>query len=202
MQHHALCLAQNVRLAQNSTGIYSTAEAIQGLLALTDASTIIDVTYGNGKCWDGFNGKVIRADLNPTRALDVQCNFQALPFEDGSVDAVVYDPPFHPNVGTIHENRFATMGNNEHELKEQFVSGLLECHRVARKWVVVKCQNYIHNHKPQWMVLWAIAACGEPFEWLTAQSRQKITSGRWKSRKSLRHNESTYLLFCKRGNHR
>lgn len=189
-------------LALQSCGPFSTARAVQGLLSLTDATTILDVTYGNGKCWTDYPGTVIRADLNPARGLDVCCSFHALPFADGSVDAVVYDPPFHPGAGTIYTKRFATMGTNEHELRRDFERGVAESWRVARTWLIVKCQNYIHNHKPQWMVLWAIGVCGEPFEWMTAQTPRKILSGRWKTQKSLRHNDSTYLLFCKKGNAR
>lgn len=170
--HDAVCVAQNAN-ATVSCGAFTTAQAIQGLLARTDAQRVLDITYGSGLCWTGHPGIVIGCDRNFVRAKSVQCDFTALPFCDNAIDAVVFDPPFHPNVGTIYDTKFSTLGRNEKELRDLFMQGCREAWRVSNKWVIVKCQNYIHNHKPQWMVLWAIDALGAPFEWLTSLTGQK-----------------------------
>ena len=86
--------------------------------------------------------------------------------------------------------------------KELFQQGLEECWRVTSRHLLVKCQGFVHNHAPQWMPLWAIAVCGEPFEWLTVWRKGKRVSGRWTSTRSLRRNHADYLLFDRVGNYR
>lgn len=181
----------------------TSAEAVDRLLKLIKfEQPILDLTYGSGMFWVGSDYKVEGCDINPNRAKDHCCNFLALPFADNSYNIVVYDPPFHPNVGTIQAGRFSTLGKNAKELKLLFITGLRESWRVSSQWLLVKCQDYIHNNEPQWMPLWCVAELGEPYEWLISTRASKIISGRWKSVKSLRRNHADYLLFSKKGNRR
>ena len=183
----------------NSVVECSSIEAVAGLLDIVgNPRPILDTTYGNGNFWADVQPD-IGMDVNPERARDLCADFTALPLSDSSMACVVYDPPFHPNVGTREEAMFSTLGNNEKELRVLFESGLKECWRVSNHWVLVKCQGYIHNHAPQWMPLWAIAVCGEPFEWLVVTRKHKVISSRWVSNKSLRRNHADYMLFSKRG---
>lgn len=162
---------------------------------------VLDTTYGNGLFWSDPSN-VIGCDLKPERAKDLCCDFHNLPFANNVFEMVVFDPPFHPFVGSHEEARFSGMGKNEKELKTLFQSGVAECWRVTSKYLIVKCQDYVHNHQVQWMPLWAINVCGEPFEWLIATRLGKLTSSRWVNVKSLRRNHADYLMFCKTGNHR
>lgn len=179
------------------------AHAVEGLLSLVGAlDPILDVTYGSGVFWQGSNRRIEGYDLNPDRAPAGVADFTQLGFADGSYPTVIYDPPFHPFVGSAEEERFSGLGRNEQELKNLFQLGLRECWRVTSSYLLVKCQSYIHNHKPQWMPLWAIEICGEPFEWLIATRSGKRISGRWKTVRSLRRRHADYLLFSKKGNKR
>lgn len=181
----------------------SSSEAVDRLLSLVKATgPVLDTTFGSGTFWKDSARNVIGCDKNPNRAKDVVCDFTNLPFRTGAVPTVVYDPPFHPFVGSREEDRFSGLGHNERELKSLFQSGLREAWRVASRHLLVKCQGFIHNHTPQWMPLWAIEICGEPFEWLIVYRRQKVISGRWKTVHSLRRNHADYMLFCKHGNKR
>lgn len=181
----------------------TSAEAIESLLTLVKAQEpILDVTFGNGTFWVGSRRVVYGCDINPCRAKDRVADFRNLPFITGSYSTVVFDPPFHPFVNSAEQARFHGMGNNERELKDGFEQGVRECWRVTNTHLIVKCQGFVHNHAPQWMPLWAIAICGEPFEWLTVSRDGKRVSGRWISTLSLRRNHADYLLFSKRGNKR
>lgn len=187
----------------NSVSLISSSQAVNGLLDLVSASSpIVDVTYGSGTFWKESNRAVIGGDVDADRAAHFVADFRDLPFADLSVATVVFDPPFHPLVNSAEEVRFKAMGNNEKQMKQQFIEGVAECWRVTRSHLLVKCQGFIHNHRPQWMPLWAISVCGEPFEWLIVWREGKRISGRWKSSNSLRRNHADYLLFSKRGNHR
>lgn len=187
----------------NTVCFLSSAEAIEGLLALTGAGEpILDVAWGSGVFWKGSTREVFGCDIQPERAPHIVCDFTMLPFTDELFPTVVYDPPFHPRVGSAEEIRFSAMGNNEKDLKKEFQAGLRECWRVCDGILIVKCQGFIHNHEPQWMPLWAIEVCGEPFEWLVVGREQKRVSGRWENVRSLRRNHADYLVFCRKGNHR
>lgn len=177
--------------------------AIESLLVLVQAQEpILDPTFGHGVFWKNSKRNVRGYDISPGKGPCGVVNFHALPFADGAFPTVVFDPPFHPFVNSAEEDRFSGMGANDKELKLLFKSGVRECWRVCRRHLIVKCQSYIHNHRPQWMPLWAIDICGEPFEWLIAVRDGKRVSGRWKSVRSLRRRHADYLIFDKNGNHR
>lgn len=187
----------------NSVEQITSAFAIEGLLTLVQArEPILDSTFGNGTFWKGSTRRVVGLDICCERARQVCADFRQLPFGDGAFPSVVFDPPFHPYVHSCEEDRFKGMGLNEKEMKIGFEIGLRECWRVTRRHLIVKCQGFVHNHRPQWMPLWAIAICGEPFEWLIVSRAHKVVSGRWKSFNSLRRNYADYLVFDKQGNHR
>ncbi len=187
----------------NSVQKCTSGEAVNGLLAIRkNPGMIVDVTFGNGTFWDGSLNSQLGGDRNPIRAKDFCADFSNLPFRDRSVNTVVFDPPFHPFVNSAEEDRFSGMGSDDKELKAKFLQGVGECWRVTQSYLLVKCQGFVHNHKPQWMPLWAISVCGEPFEWLIVWREGKRVSGRWKSNLSLRRNHADYLLFNRAGNHR
>lgn len=182
----------------------TSAAAMASIIEVVGAQEpIVDLTYGSGLFWKGSDKKVFGCDLDQKRAKTVVADFFNLPFTDASCPTVVYDPPFHTKgSNSIEETRFKAMGANEKELKELYLRGLREAWRVTEKFLVVKCQGYIHNHRPQWMELWTCAELGEPYEWLTTRRPSKIVSSIWGKQRSLYRNHATYLVFCKKGNHR
>lgn len=180
----------------------SSPAAIEGLLSLVRAADpILDTTYGNGTFWKGSTRKVHGCDVDPERAKDQAASFLALPFADGGFPTVVYDPPFHPGITSAEIGRYRSLGKNNKELKTLFQAGLRECWRVTSRHLIVKCQGFINGRKPQWMPLWAIEVCGEPYEWLVVHRTNKRISSRWKSTLSLHRNHADYLVFDKRGNY-
>jgi hypothetical protein len=187
----------------NSVIEATSAEAVEGLLALVNAQgPILDATYGSGDFWLGSVRDVYGCDIDPQRAKNRVADFRSLPFIDGQFPTVVFDPPFHPYVGSAEEAQFKGMGKNDKELRTQFDAGLKECWRITSRHLLVKCQGFVHNHVPQWMPLWAVQICGEPFEWLIVARDHKRISGRWKNTFSLRRNHADYMIFDKKGNKR
>lgn len=107
----------------NSVVEMTSAEAVAGLLELVHADDpILDVTYGSGDFWHGTSRTVYGCDLDPQRAKDQVVDFRTLPFDSGAYPTVVFDPPFHPYVGSREEEQFKGMGKNERELKEHFLT--------------------------------------------------------------------------------
>ena len=60
-------------------------------LYVAPGSTVADVTYGKGVFW-----RNVPEDLYNLRATDLQTGVDCrdLPYEDGEIDCVVFDPPY------------------------------------------------------------------------------------------------------------
>jgi hypothetical protein len=133
-------------------------------LYLKPDDLVVDVTYGKGIFWDKVKPKhFIAHDLNPTKGDGVAWN--NLPEEDGSVDVLVFDPPYVSPGGrassTLHEM------NSRYEMQmtaptpkqqwESIVEGLEEAHRALgrRKLLWFKCMNYISSGRLQRAKAWA-----------------------------------------------
>ena len=120
-------------------------------------ATVADVTYGKGVFWrrvpDGWY------DLRATDLADgVDC--RDLPYGDGSIDCVVFDPPYmHTPGGTAHSGHqnyegyyrnnsssAASPGRKYHEaVLDLYFAGAREAWRVLRPGgiYVVKCQDEV-----------------------------------------------------------
>lgn len=117
-------------------------------------STVADVTYGKGVFWQRIPSndfRLLATDLSTgTDARD-------LPYEDGEIDCVVFDPPYmHTPGGTAHANHqnFENYYKNNstksekkyHEaVLELYFAAAREAYRVLRKGgiYIVKCQDEI-----------------------------------------------------------
>lgn len=180
-------------------------ERLLGLL-LPDATTVLDTTYGSGSFWRGSHADVVVTgmDLNAARARHVRADFTALPFADNSFDVVIFDPPYHTDVGRAKASAtharfgsFATVA----DLKRAVQLGTAEAYRVARLGVIVKVQDYIHASRAVWMSHWVHAAVPvEPYDVLYVQRTcGKIRSPKWKDQLSVYRNHATYWVYRKDG---
>lgn len=115
---------------------------------------IADVTYGNGVFWR--NIPVGTYDLVASD-LQTGVDFTRLPYEAGSFDAVVFDPPYMNGGGNVKESvekcyktsRADNGGNMCHEnVIALYLAGILEARRVLRRKGVlfIKCQPAVADH--------------------------------------------------------
>jgi hypothetical protein len=122
--------------------------AAVGPLYLT--GSVLDVTYGRGAWWKRYTpDPFVHHDL----AQD-GIDFRDLPYEDGSWDAVCFDPPYLPSrsmetsTGRAVDHREAfglDVRRTRAELEALISDGLAECGRVASQWVLAKCCDYAEN---------------------------------------------------------
>ena len=120
---------------------------------------IADVTYGRGTFWAD-----VPEGLYEVCASDIKTgtDCRALPFEAGSIDCVVFDPPYMHSPGgtahTDHQNFEDYYGNNEppqSELKyhdavlDLYFRAADEARRVLRKGgiYIVKCQDEVCSNR-------------------------------------------------------
>jgi hypothetical protein len=160
--------------------------------------TVFDPTYGNGTFWRGWDRALIGGDKDRTRARDVQLDFRNLPLRDQSVDLVVFDPPFQPQTtrGKI-ENHYSAVPGGVPAVRMLFERGLTECWRVAKVGLIVKCQDYIHDHRPVWMSLWAYDVLGEPYDFMTVRTQKTLRARNWTRQRSVWRNHSTYWVWSR-----
>ena len=194
------------RLYTIETGTSARAIARLMTVLFPDARTVLDTTFGSGAFWKGTGlpVTVTGMDINPERARDVCADFTRLPFADDSFDVVVFDPPYHTDVGHAKASEthkrygsFATID----ELRPAVERGTAEAWRVARLGAIVKVQDYIHASRAVWMSLWVHGAIPvEPYDVLHVQRAcGKIRSPRWTRQLSVWRNHATYWVYRKGG---
>jgi tRNA G10 N-methylase Trm11 len=117
---------------------------------------IADVTFGRGVFWRNIN--LCDYEFHPsdicTCPLDPY-DFRDLPYEDGSFDVVVLDPPYSHDPGkgmganTAYRNRETTAGLNHDGIVRLYADGMKEARRVLRPRgiLLVKTQDEIESSK-------------------------------------------------------
>lgn len=115
--------------------------------------SVLDVTYGQGNWWRKFTPAPFAShDL----AID-GVDFCALPEESRSWDTVCFDPPYVPRLGTKpavrlddlrFRERYGLDTSRGHRATVDLIfAGLAECARVSRRWVLVKCCDYVTSRR-------------------------------------------------------
>lgn len=126
------------------------ADLIAAIAPLYLTGPVLDVTYGEGKWWTRFKPSLFAAhDKYKLDGVD----FTALPEGDDAYDTVCFDPPYVPAGGSRttgrteaehnYRDRFGLDPRGRAELFDLIGSGLTECARVARRFVLVKCCDFV-----------------------------------------------------------
>ena len=128
-------------------------------LYIPQGSIVADVTYGKGVFWKNIN-----TDDYVLKATDLQTGIDCrdLPYNDETIDAVVFDPPYmHTPGGTAHQNhqnyesyyynnQTSQTSKKYHEaVLELYFDGSREAFRVLRPGgiLIVKCQDEVCANK-------------------------------------------------------
>ena len=148
-----------------SVVVGTNAELLRSVAPLYLTGSVLDVTYGSGKWWAEYRpAGLVTHDI----ALD-GVDFRKLPERDSSFDAVCFDPPYVPQggiktpfyrSGQWHQN-YGLVPMSLAELRELFADGLAECARVSRRWVLVKCCDFVTGGQFKLAHLFVIAKAEE-----------------------------------------
>ena len=129
-------------------------------LYVCPGSVVADVTYGKGVFW-----RRVPRDKYKLLPTDIQSGIDCrnLPYDDGKIDCVVFDPPYmHSPGGTAHEvhtpfedhyrnNRTGNRTSSKyHEaVLDLYRDGGREAHRVLRERgvLIVKCQDEVCSNR-------------------------------------------------------
>jgi hypothetical protein len=128
----------NADLIPNIVGMY-----------VAEGSTVADVTYGKGVFWQKVD--VSKYNFLPTDLL-TGVDFTALPYEDGTIDCVVFDPPYMHGGQTVLQSlkdRYRNDNGSHESVIRLYARGILEATRVLKKKgrIIVKCQDETESGK-------------------------------------------------------
>ena len=134
--------------------VSTNAELIAAVAPIYLTGSVLDVTYGRGKWWDTFRPEPFAYHDLRLDGVD----FRYLPELAQSWDTVVFDPPYVESgsrttssrrdfldgfgLGTDADGRVSPV-----DTWEQMRDGLAEACRVARRFVLVKCMEYVAWHR-------------------------------------------------------
>jgi hypothetical protein len=126
------------------------ADLMHAIAPLYLTGSVLDVTYGEGGWWRRFKPEPFTAhDLYKLDGVD----FRALPEDDASVDTVCFDPPYTISGGvetsTAGEflDRFGIGNLGGSAFYSLIFGGFLECMRVGRTYVLVKCMEFAQGEQ-------------------------------------------------------
>jgi len=126
------------------------ADLIATIAPLYLTGSVLDVTYGRGMWWRRFTPEpFVFHDIATVDGVD----FRDLPHANNTWDTVCFDPPYLPQGGASSDAsksndfraRFGLQPWSKAELDGMICDGLAECARVARRWVLVKCCDYVNG---------------------------------------------------------
>ena len=185
-------------------------------LYVAHGSVVADVTYGKGVFWNKVSPGAY--NLLPTD-IETGVDCRALPYEDGSIDCVVLDPPYmHSPGGTAYsshqpyENYYKnnSTGNRTNSKYHEAVLDLYtdagrEAHRVLRErgTLIVKCQDEVCSNRQRFThveIMREYENLGFVTEDLFVVIRNNRPGvSRMTRQVHTRKNHSYFLVFWKRG---
>ena len=199
---------------------YDNGEIIRSILELHVPNHHVDCdpTYSKGNFYknSGVKEPWLKFDISPQTDDTVQSDFRHLPLDGGSVDCIMFDPPFVisngpslddcPDGSNIIHNRFSSFKNPQ-ELFGCYYDALCEFYRVLRDngVLIFKCQDtvssgtnymthcYIHNM--------ALSIGFYPKDLFVLNAPTRVISGKHTTQQHARKFHSYFWVFEK-GNRR
>lgn len=184
---------------------------------LTDGATVADVTYSSGRFWrkvDTARYRFLASDLMPVKPGVIHADFRALPYRDGSLDALVFDPPYihSPGKGMLadrYNGRATTDMITYADIMQLYEDGMTEANRVLRDGgqVWVKCKDSLASERQRWshITIFGIAAelgmYPRDLFLLVDATSPTVTTGRWARQLHARKVHS-YLWVFETGGYR
>lgn len=175
----------------------------------------LDCTYSKGNFWKDLPSPKHKSDIYPINDSVINASSENLPFEDGSMKSIMYDPPFvivgsgksykNDKIGSsIIAKRFEGFGTFE-ELKSNYYHSLKELHRVCedKGYVVFKMMDTVSGGKQFFthvMVMNMAQSIGfypKDLFILTAKNRINSFGTKWTKQIHSRKHHSYFFVFQK-----
>lgn len=172
---------------------------------------ILDATMNGGRFWRGSDRPVIGLDIEGKYCPQVAGDNARMPFQDGTFDVVVYDPPHIPNQGKDKQKDFnvrfglvrKSSKDNGYSFSHTYPPFVAEAHRFMREEGILLCKitDYIHNHRYQWahvdLIRAASSAGFRPCDCIIKIRKGPIIDPKWKVAHHTRRQHCYWLIFRK-----
>lgn len=189
-------------------------EAISSIMKLYEIEQFdLDCTYSKGNFWKGLKGPKNKSDIYPINDTVVEASSENLPFDDGSMNSIMYDPPFVVAGASYRDNKEGSSiiakrfeGYTTYDdLTRNYYNSLKELYRVsANKGIVVfKCQDTVSsgkNHFTHSMVMNMAMEIGfYPKDLFILTTKMRINSfgTKWTRQQHARKYHSYFWVFEK-----
>jgi hypothetical protein len=164
-------------------------------LYLTTGDVVADVTYSSGRFWKKVNLSrytLLASDLIPHSPGVLAADFRALPYGDGTVDVVVFDPPYihSPGKGILkdrYNGRATTDMITYADIMQLYEDGMTEACRVLHNggqlWV--KCKDTLASERQRWSHITVfeladkLGLYARDLFLLVPPAPSSVTTGRW-----------------------
>jgi hypothetical protein len=131
---------------------------------------VYDATPGSGGLWSNKLGISTSEWLEGIEQIVLnlkKIDFRHFAFEDGTFDTVFFDPPYKlngspdglPELSKRYGVDVPTKVADRHAL---MLDGLLECIRISRRYLLVKCQDQVANGEMHWQTV-MLKNCAEGY---------------------------------------
>jgi hypothetical protein len=173
----------------------------------------LDCTYSRGLFWKDLNGPKLKTDLVPITEDTMQADSEDLPFEDGQMKSIMYDPPFVISGKLYKENKEGSSviakrfeGYTTYEkLTNNYYKSLKELYRITENkgLVIMKCQDTVSggkNHFTHAMVMSMAMEIGfYPRDLFILLAKMRINSfgGKWNRQLHARKYHSYFWVLEK-----
>ncbi|HEX8864011.1 MAG TPA: hypothetical protein VF821_00005 [Lentzea sp.] len=186
-------------------------------LYLAAGAVVADVTYSSGRFWKKVNLSrytMLASDLMPHSPGVLAADFRALPYRDGSVDTVVFDPPYihSPGKGMLkdrYNGRATTDMITYADIMALYEDGMTEAVRVlhdgGQLWV--KCKDTLASERQRWSHITVfeladkLGLYARDLFLLVPPAPSSVTTGRW-ARQIHARKVHSYLWIFETGGYR
>jgi hypothetical protein len=189
-------------------------EVIKNIMSLYKIEQFdLDCTYSRGLFWKNLQPPKIKTDLVPVTDDTIQANSEHLPFEDGSMKNIIYDPPFVISGKTYKENKEGSSviakrfdGYTTYEkLTTNYYNTLAELNRICTKngIVVMKTQDTVSGGKNHFTHVMAMTMAMKvgfyPRDLFILLAKMRINSfgSKWNKQEHARKYHSYFWVFEK-----
>jgi fluoride ion exporter CrcB/FEX len=177
-------------------------------LVFRDASSVLDLTYGDGAFWrPPFPPGITLAtnNVDPAAATDYHIDFTEIPcpLPRDSYDVVTYDPPHIGDGGAngIMATRYGTVRGTE-GLKRMIMCGAVNAMGIAALGIIVKVTDHSHGGQLLLQSDWIKNALEmQPYAVAYTTRSTFMKDGKHKVQRVPRNNGAVWLAFRKDGHH-
>lgn len=189
-------------------------EVIKNIMALYKIEQFdLDCTYSRGLFWKNLPQPKIKSDLVPVCNDVIMADSEDLPFDDDTMNSIMYDPPFVISGKFYKENKEGSSviakrfeGYTTYEkLTNNYYNSLAELNRICVKngIVVMKTQDTVSGGKNHFTHVMAMAMAMKvgfyPKDLFILLAKMRINSfgGKWNKQEHARKYHSYFWVFEK-----